>query len=110
LHHLIPLASIPPGALTTAEVEATMAYAENEKSAATRAAYASDWSQFQAWCHARNASPLPAHQGLVAVYLSHLADSGLRASSIDRKAAAIGYRQGMAGLEPPTNAEGVKAT
>ena len=32
-----------PGALTTAEIDATMAYAENEKSASTRAAYASDW-------------------------------------------------------------------
>jgi hypothetical protein len=39
-----------PGALTTAEIDATMAYAEAEKAPATREAYASDWPRdFVAW-------------------------------------------------------------
>ena len=69
---------------TTVDIDATMAYAEVEK-AATREAYESDWRQFAVWC----ATPLPAHQGIVAAYLSHLADTGRKASTIGRKCAAI---------------------
>ena len=50
MHDLIPLGPALPGALTTAEIDATMAYAEAEKALATRAAYASDWRDFAAWC------------------------------------------------------------
>jgi integrase len=57
---------------------------------------------FAAWCASRGATALPAHQGIVAAYLSGLADSGRKASTIGRRAAAIGY-------EPPTGSEGVKA-
>jgi hypothetical protein len=110
LHDLIPLGPALPGALTTAEIDATMAYAEAEKALATRAAYASDWRDFAAWCASRGATALPAHQGIVAAYLSGLADSGRKASTIGRRAAAIGYRHKIAGREPPTNNEGVKAT
>ena len=37
MHDLIPLGPALPGALTTAEIDATMAYAEAEKALATRA-------------------------------------------------------------------------
>jgi site-specific recombinase XerD len=109
LHDLIPLGPALPGALTTAEIDATMAYAEAEKALATRAAYASDWRDFAAWCTSRGATALPAHVGIVAAYLSSLANSGRKASTIGRRAAAIGYHHKMAGYEPPTNQEGVKA-
>jgi site-specific recombinase XerD len=109
MHDLVPLEQIPPGALTTAEIDATMAYATAEKAASTRAAYATDWRDFAVWCHARAAAPLPAHQGLVAAYLSHLAENGLKASTIGRRAAAIGHRHKLAGHEPPTSGEGVRA-
>ena len=91
LHDLIPLGTTLPGALTTAEIDATMAYAEAEKALATREAYASDYRDFTAWCASRGATALPAHQGIVAAYLSGLADSGRKASTIGRRAAAIGY-------------------
>ncbi len=110
MHDLIPLGPALPGALTAAEIDATMAYAEAEKALATRAAYACDWRDFAAWCPARGATPLPAHVGIVAAYLSWLADSGRKASTIGRRAAAIGYHHKIAGHEPPTNNEGVKAT
>ena len=109
MHDLIPLGPTLPGVLTTAEIDATMAYAEAEKASATRAAYASDWRDFAAWCAARDATALPAHVGIVAAYLSSLADSGRKASTIGRRAAAIGYRHKQAGYEPPTNQEGVRA-
>ena len=57
----------------------------------------------------RRLAALPAHVGIVAAYLSGLADSGRKASTIGRRAAAIGYHHKMAGHEPPTNQEGVKA-
>jgi site-specific recombinase XerD len=109
LHDLIPLGPALPGALTVAEIDATMAYAEAEKALATRQAYASDWRDFAAWCASRGATALPAHVGIVAAYLSGLADSGRKSSTIGRRAAAIGYHHKMAGHEPPTNGEGVRA-
>src|SRR5215472_3321442 len=110
MHDLIILPQSLPSALTPAEIDATMAFAAAEKSAATRRAYATDWRDFAAWAAARGATPLPAHQGLVAAYLSDLAQSGRKASTIGRRAAGIAYRHKLAGHEPPTNAEGVKAT
>ena len=68
-----------------------------------------DWRDFAAWCASRGATALPAHVGIVAAYLSSLADSGRKASTIGRRAAAIGYHHKMAGHEPPTNSEAVKA-
>src|SRR6476661_218579 len=109
MHDLIPLGTTLPGALTTAEIDATMAYAEAEKAVATRAAYASDWRDFAAWCASRGATALPAHVGIVAAYLSALAHQGRKASTIGRRAAAIGYRHKVAGHEPPTGSEAVKA-
>jgi hypothetical protein len=47
--------------------------------------------------------------GIAAAYLSWLADSGRKSSTIGRGAAAIGYHHKIAGHEPPTNQEGVKA-
>jgi site-specific recombinase XerD len=109
LHDLITLPTAGLGSLTTAEIDATMNYAEAEKSSATRAAYAADWADFAAWCLARGATPLPAHVGIVGAYLSQLAQQGRKASTIARRAAAIGYRHKLAGHEPPTNSEGVRA-
>jgi site-specific recombinase XerD len=109
MHDLIPLGPALPGSLTTAEIDLTMAYAEAEKALATRTAYASDWRDFAAWCAARGATALPAHVGIVAAYLSGLADSGRKASTIGRRAASIAYHHKIAGHEPPTNAEGVRA-
>jgi integrase len=56
----------------------------------------------------QGATVLPAHVGIVAAYLSWLADSGRKSSTIGRRAAAIGYHHKMAGHEPPTNQEAVK--
>jgi hypothetical protein len=78
LHDLIPLDLALPGTLTTAEIDATIAYAEAEKALATREAYAFDWRDFTAWCASRGATALPAHMGIVAAYLSGLADTAVR--------------------------------
>ena len=69
-----------------------------------------DWRDFAAWCALEGRhSPAGAPGGIVAAYLSSLADSGRKASTIGRRAAAIGYHHKMAGHEPPTGSEAVKA-
>jgi site-specific recombinase XerD len=109
LHDLIPLDGVHTPALTVAEIDAAMAYAAAEKSPATRRAYAFDFRHFEVWCLGRGACPLPAHQGVVAAYLSALADGGKRASTIGRRAAAIGDRHKLAGYPSPIASEGVRA-
>jgi site-specific recombinase XerD len=85
------------------------AYLAAEKSSATRRAYAADLAHFTTWCEASSESALPATPIAVARYLSHLADGGWKVATIERRVAAIRSAHKAAGLEPPTNAEGVKA-
>lgn len=85
------------------------AYLEAEKSSNTRRAYASDWTDFSEWCGRVSEQALPALPVTVARYLAHLADSGLKTSTIQRRQAAIASIHKAAGHEPPTNFEGVKA-
>jgi site-specific recombinase XerD len=54
---------------------------------------------------------LPASSGTIAVYLSHLADAGKKASTIARQMAAVGYRHKCAGVDPlPAASEAVRVT
>jgi integrase len=110
MNALITLDALAPGALTTAEIGATMSYAVNATSDATRAAYESDWRAWLAFCADRGATPLPGHPGMVAAFLSAQADAGRKASSIGRSAASIAYHHKQAGIDPgPTASAGVRA-
>lgn len=86
------------------------AYIAAEKSDNTRRAYKADWADFTAWCETADLQNLPAEPVTVARYLAQLADGGKKASTIQRRVAAIRAVHKAAGFEPPTNAEGVKAT
>ena len=88
---------------------AVQRYLEAEKSSNTRRAYASDWADFVAWCGRVSEDPLPALPLVVARYLAQLADGGKKTSTIQRRTSAIAAAHKAAGLEPPTNFEGVKA-
>jgi len=99
-----------PANIVQAEMDAARAFALAEKSAATRRAYKADFRIFAAWCGSRGASPMPATPDLVSAYLASLATAGAKASTIGRKAASIRYAHRLAGCEPPTNVETVKAT
>lgn len=85
-------------------------YALAEKAEATRLAYRSDLALFAAWCDTRGVAAVRASPASVANYLTHLADAGLSAATVSRRAAAIAYAHKLAGFEPPTNAETVRAT
>jgi hypothetical protein len=103
-------------ALADAEVAVARSFAELEKAAATRRAYRSDFAIFAAWCNARSAEPLPASPAIVATspaivatFLAAEANVGAKASIITSRAAAIRYARRLAGHEPPTSAETVRA-
>lgn len=106
---LVAVAALPPATLA-ADVEKAADLAREEKAAATRRAYRSDFQIFGVWCAARAASALPAAPATVAGFLAAEAERGARPSTIGRRVAAIRYAHKLAGLEAPTDDERVKAT
>jgi site-specific recombinase XerD len=61
-------------------------------------------------CTGRGVNALPASPETVAAYLASEAEAGLKPSTIGRRCAAIGHAHRLAGREPPTSNESVKAT
>jgi site-specific recombinase XerD len=101
--HAVPV--LPP-----AEIELASDFARAEKAEATRRAYRADFDAFRAWCEDRGVSPLPSAAETVAAFLAAEAHRGLKPSSIGRRLAAVRYAHKLAGHEPPTNSEAVRAT
>ena len=104
-----------PIAERTDVLRSAIDYAAAEKSPATLRAYASDWRHYSAWCKRERFAPLPTTDremadstSVLAAYLAHLADEQLKASTINRRAAAITFYFRKAGLTPPTGAESIK--
>ena len=97
-------------ALPMEDIDRAANFARQDKSPATRAAYQSDFRVFRDWCASRGVCALPATAESVAGFLAWQAESGLAASTIGRRGAAIRYAHKLAGFEPPTNSEAVKAT
>ncbi|MBM0224796.1 MULTISPECIES: tyrosine-type recombinase/integrase [Micromonospora] len=69
--------------------------------ASTRRAYAGDWRRFTLWCTDNQRSHLPATAATLAEYVSHLADQGKAASTIERAMAAIAVAHSSADLAAP---------
>lgn len=98
-----------PAALA-ADAELARDFARAEKAPATRRAYRSDFAAFRSWCQGKGVSALPARPESVAAYLAAEAARGMKAATISRRVAAIRHAHKLAGHEPPTNVETVKAT
>jgi len=92
-----------------ADLAAAVDLAKAEKALSTRIAYATDFRLFKEWCRPRLVSPLPAARETVAAYLAAHAGTS-KASTLGRRVAAIRYAHKLAGLQSPTDSEGVKAT
>jgi site-specific recombinase XerD len=92
------------------ELEEAAGYARAEKAEVTRRAYESDFRLFRSWCEIRSVPALPAAPEAVAAFLAVEASRGTKSSTIGRRLAAIRYAHKLAGHEPPTNSEAVKAT
>jgi len=89
-------------------LEAARRYAAAEKSENTRRAYRADLKQFVAWCESVGRRAVPASAETCAVYFAHCAESGLKVSTIQRRAAAIAYAHRLAGEASPLGVEAVK--
>jgi site-specific recombinase XerD len=76
----------------------------------TLRAYRSDWAHFTAWCARAGVASLPAAAETVASYLTTVADSGLKAGSVQRRVSAIAAMHGAAGHDSPTASTIVKLT
>jgi site-specific recombinase XerD len=92
------------------DLDNALSFARNEKAPATRRAYGSDWRLFECWCAFKSVPSLPAAPETVAAFLAYEASRGTRASTIGRRCAAVRFAHKLAGHEPPTNSEPVRAT
>ena len=92
------------------ELDQAKIYARAEKAFATHRAYRSDFALFRVWCGTKDVAALPAGPETVAAFLAAEANRGVKASTIGRRVAAIRHAHKLAGHEPPTNSEVVKAT
>jgi site-specific recombinase XerD len=104
-----PANAVATAAGATDGLASAAAYALAEKSENTRRAYRADLRAFVAWCDSVGRRAVPAEAETCAVYFAHLADSGLKVSSIQRRAAAIAYAHKLKGEASPLGLEAVKA-
>jgi site-specific recombinase XerD len=93
-----------------AELELASDFAKASKSKATLAAYGSDFRIFESYCRERGFSALPASSESVVAFLAAQATAGKRASTLQRRLAAIGYMHKVADVPNPIGAESIKAT
>jgi site-specific recombinase XerD len=82
-------------------VEAMDRYAAAAQAANTVKAYTSDWRDFESWCDRHHLVALPASAAVAALYLTSLAERGLKLATVRRRAAAITRTHRSAGLASP---------
>lgn len=70
-------------------VDAMAAYAAAAQAPNTTKAYESDWRQFEQWATEHRLAAMPAAPATCALYVTALAQRGLKVSTIRRRAAAI---------------------
>ncbi len=106
------LESVPQEALISLrrDGEAARDFARESLSPATRRAYQTDVDAFTTWCRGRGVQALPAQPAVVASFLAHEAERGLRASTVARRASGIRLLHRAAGFETPTTSEIVRTT
>ncbi len=85
-------------------------YAGQAKAANTLRASRADWADCTAWCDRYTLPPLPAAPETVALYLAALADSGRKASTLQRRLSAISQAHQAAGHPTPTRDSVVRRT
>ena len=95
--------------LTPSAVARARAYQRASRSRGTLRVYAGDWRRFVAWCEKAGVPPLPAPPAAVVAFLASQADGGIKAATITRRAAAIGYMHEIEHLASPPADPAVKA-
>jgi len=91
--------------------EAVRQYARASKAPNTVRAYRSDLGDFTMWCTDHQLTPIPATPETVALYITALAGTGARPSTIQRRLSAISQAHQLSGHEPsPTQSPIVRTT
>lgn len=75
--------------------------ARKSRGASTLKSYDSDWRSFELWALEHQHQTLPATPTTVALYLAHLADRGLAASTVRRHLTSVSVRHQLAGHDDP---------
>jgi site-specific recombinase XerD len=83
---------------TSRYVEAGLSGAAN-----TAKAYAGDLKRFGLWCAEHGLHPLPASVDTLAGFVTHLAETGKRVSTIQRHCAAVAKAHALRGVDSPTD-------
>jgi site-specific recombinase XerD len=92
---------LPSPADLASLVERAKEYAADARASSTRKAYESDFRAFEQWCAAQGLVTMPASPAAVAVYLTHLADSGRKVATIERALTGIVHAHRSSGVEWP---------
>jgi site-specific recombinase XerD len=100
---------IHPPVLPSELTEKVSQLREASKSANTRKAYRSDWSQWEAWCNTQGVTPLPAHPDTVTAYLADKAEK-VKVSTLTRHLATISKAHEVAGFQNPCRVTQVRDT
>jgi len=88
-----------------ADIESAKYYGRAARSPRTRLEYARDWAHFARYCERAGLVAFPAEPQTVAAYLASLASRpkrALKATTIQRRAAAIAFQHRQNGHAPPT--------
>jgi integrase len=90
--------------------EAAREYINQRKAIKTLEAYKLDLANFHAWAQARGAEDFPATPEAVTLYIAHLARTGSKVSTIQRRLVSISQAHKASGYESPTHAQAVRST
>ncbi len=77
-------------------------YISSSKSFNTKRAYQSDWVDFENWCAENQLISLPAAENTIILYISTLAESGMKMSTIQRRITSISIAHQAKGFSSPT--------
>ena len=92
-------------ALLPEEIARARRYAAASRAASTCIKYKAAWSTFVCWARENGHDVVPAHPGVVAVYLTAGAERGLSPSTIGLQLAAIAWAHRRGGRQPPQKTE-----
>lgn len=106
---LVPAAAPNPGMLASFAPR-VQEYARASRSTNTLRGYKSDWAHFTAWCAGIGFPSLPALPETIAAYITTVADSGLKAGSIQRRVSSIAANHTASGFDSPTAKAAVRLT
>lgn len=98
----------PPGMLERLEIAAAIGDGKKHSPASVRA-YEGDFRLFEAWCARCHVGALPASVDAVMEFLAQEAERGAKASTINRRIAAIRWAHKLVDQPSPTDDERVRA-